>query len=72
MENVNISKCANPECTCEFKRLGEGRLFVRPARKEDNGLTQKALWLCPVCTKHLDLRFDRRKQQYQLVRRRAA
>jgi len=72
MDNANVSQCANPECTREFKRLGEGKLFVRHSRKEDRGLTQKALWLCPVCAQHLDLRYDRRKQQYSLVRRRAA
>ena len=67
---TNVSKCANPECDHEFRRLGEGRLFVRPAEKSASGITQKALWLCSSCAEHLELRFDRREQQYHLVHRR--
>ena len=69
MKNANVSKCANPQCGQEFKRLGEGKLFVRPAGKNDNAMNQKALWLCPSCLEHFDLRFDRRQHEYQLVRR---
>jgi hypothetical protein len=70
MENANLASCANPECGKEFKRLGEGKLFVRPAGKNDNETKQKALWLCPECAEHFDLRYDRRLQEYSLVRRR--
>jgi hypothetical protein len=70
MENANVASCANPECGMEFKRLGEGKLFVRPAGKNDTEMTQKALWLCPECAEQFDLRFDRRQQEYSLVRRR--
>ncbi|HEX8927094.1 MAG TPA: hypothetical protein VF786_14945 [Terriglobales bacterium] len=69
MQNRSVSTCANPSCGAEFKRLGDGKLFVRPARKEDNGgLTQKVLWLCAKCTQDFDLKYDRRKQIFQLVR----
>ena len=70
MNSTNVSTCANPQCGEEFKRLGEGKLFVRRAEKSDNGLTQKALWLCPGCAKQFDLRFDRHEQEYKMVRRR--
>ncbi len=72
MKGANISVCANPPCGQEFKRLGEGKLFVRPAEKNATGLTQKALWLCPACAEHFDLRYDRRQQEYHLVRHRRA
>ncbi len=35
MENANLASCANPPCEKKFKRLGEGKLFVRPAGKSD-------------------------------------
>jgi hypothetical protein len=68
--DANVSRCANPECDHKFKRLGEGKLFVRPSGKSDNGLTQKALWLCPECAQQFDLRYDRRLQEYHLIRHR--
>lgn len=70
MNNSNLSKCANPECAEQFRRLGEGKLYVRPQAKSAQGLTQKAVWLCPSCSAHFDMRYDRRLQQYHLVRRR--
>lgn len=70
MENANVASCANPQCGNQFKRLGEGKLFVRPAGKNDSGTTQKALWLCPDCAQHFDMHYDRRQQVYSLVQRR--
>lgn len=72
IRDANVSKCANPQCGQDFKRLGEGKLFVRPAEKNDAGLTQKALWLCQACVEHFDLRYDRRQQGYHLIRHRRA
>jgi hypothetical protein len=68
VKDANISRCANPQCENEFKRLGEGKLFVRRAEKGDTGFAQKTLWLCAVCAEHFDLRYDRRRQEYRLVR----
>jgi hypothetical protein len=70
MENAGISTCANPQCGAEFKRLGEGKLFVRRAEKGDKESTQKALWLCASCAGHFDLRYDRQKREYVLITRR--
>jgi len=67
---TNISQCANPQCEQEFKKLGEGKLYVRRAERGDKGLAQKALWLCPVCAEQFDLHYDKRKQEYSLVRHR--
>jgi hypothetical protein len=72
MKDANVSTCANPQCGQVFKRLGEGKLFVRPAEKNDTGLTQKALWLCRSCAEHFDLRYDRREREYHLIRHRRA
>lgn len=68
MKDANVSTCANPQCEQKFKRLGDGKLYVRPAEKSDSGITQKALWLCSGCAESFDLRYDRRKQEYRLVR----
>jgi|SRR5471030_2572027 hypothetical protein len=68
MKGANVSKCANPQCEQKFKRLGEGKLYVRPAEKSNSGITQKALWLCSGCAETFDLRYDRRKEEYRLVR----
>jgi hypothetical protein len=69
MKNANLSKCANPECGERFRRLGDGKLFVRPVASDGK---QKALWLCQKCSLHFDLRFDRQHEEFHLVRRRGA
>jgi len=71
MKNANISQCANPECGREFKRMGEGKLFVHPA-KGNLASTQKALWLCSVCVEQFELRYDRCQEEFHLVRRKHA
>jgi hypothetical protein len=68
MQNRSVSTCANPTCDAKFKRLGDGKLFVRPAQKESDSGTQKVLWLCSRCSQEWDLKYDRRKQTFQLVR----
>lgn len=72
MKKTNVSHCANPECGHEFRRLGEGKLFVRPAEKDEKGLTQKTRWLCAACAELFDLRYDHRKREFHLVNRRRA
>lgn len=70
MVNANVSRCANPQCEREFKKLGEGKLFVRRGEKGDKESTQKALWLCEECAAQFDLRYDRHLREYHLVRHR--
>ncbi len=72
---MTVAKCANPECPHEFRRLGEGKLFVRTLKKATgpNGLSQRAAWLCDgCCRKGFDLRFDRKLENFQLIARRKA
>ncbi len=72
---MSVAKCANPECKTEFRRLGEGKLFVKTLKKATglNGLSQRAAWLCNrCCDEGYDLRFDRRSENFQLISRRKA
>lgn len=68
MKNASVSKCANPQCEREFKRLHEGKLYVCPDRKNKNR-AQRALWLCPVCSRQFELHYDRHKYEYCMIRR---
>ena len=65
-----VSKCANPECQNEFKKLGEGKLFVRRPEAGARDAQQLARWLCTSCAEHFDLRYDRRKQEFNLIHHR--
>ena len=69
MKTAHVSNCANPQCEKKFKRLGEGKLFVRPANKKDSPNMPRALWLCSECAVQFDLRYDRTLEEYHLVRR---
>jgi hypothetical protein len=66
----SVAKCANPQCSAKFHRLGEGKLFVRPLQKAKNRSVQKAAWLCNACAEEYELRFDRRNEVFSLVNRR--
>jgi len=69
MQNRSVSTCANPSCDAKFKRLGDGKLFVRPAHKDaDSVVSQKVLWLCAKCSQEFEMKYDRRKHSFQLVR----
>ena len=72
---MSVAKCANPKCSTEFRRLGEGKLFVKTLKKATgpNGLSQRTAWLCNRCCESgCDLRFDRRTETFQLISRRKA
>lgn len=66
----SVSKCANPQCAAKFRRLGEGKLFVRELQKSRERSGQKAAWLCSECAEEFELRFDRRTEVFSLVQRR--
>ena len=68
MVQANVSQCANPECHRPFRKLGEGRLYVR--HQAGSAACQKALWLCGECAIRFELRFDRKQQEFRLVRHR--
>jgi len=65
----SVSKCANPQCSAQFKRLGEGKLFAHPIEPRPNFAVQKTVWLCPHCLPEFDLHFDRGSQSFSLVKR---
>jgi hypothetical protein len=67
--NTRVSHCANPKCDAEFKRLGQGKLFIQPSDPADttNGLRQKVIWLCSRCARHFEVRFDQSRKTYSLV-----
>lgn len=74
MPASELRKCANPECTAEFKRLGTGRIYTLPvACPQAWGLPahvrQKVVWLCGKCalTKHVE--FDEQRCQVLVVSR---
>jgi hypothetical protein len=68
MKSSKISTCANPQCEARFNRLGEGKLFVRRAEKDEKEASQEARWLCPGCAQRFDLRYDRQKEEYVLIK----
>ncbi|MGZ4820542.1 MAG: hypothetical protein ACXVZR_12565 [Terriglobales bacterium] len=58
-----LSKCANPDCTMEFKYFRYGRLFefnVGDGGSYDNlapqkGSTRELFWLCHECSRKFNL-----------------
>ena len=55
-----LSKCANPECSEQFRFLHEGKLFqltpspdVQPIREEDIPALYERFWLCDRCVKKM-------------------
>jgi len=55
-----VSHCANPKCNAEFKRMGQGTLFVCPSDPEVtvNHLRQKVIWLCDACAREFQKQFE--------------
>jgi hypothetical protein len=65
-----VSKCANPECSERFQRLGDGKLFrwdgvdarhaLLPATNAENKKTRKAefFWLCGNCAREMTVVFS--------------
>ncbi len=52
-----IARCANPDCNCQFRELGKGRLFLLPPVRElreafssEPRLIDHCYWLCPACS----------------------
>jgi hypothetical protein len=68
MRNATVSKCANPQCEHEFKRMNEGKLYVSSCPK-NNGSALKALWLCPACAREFELDLDPQRYEYLMIRR---
>ncbi len=72
---MSVARCANPECRTEFRKLGQGKLFVKTLTKGSGstGPGQKVAWLCnQCCDQGYDLRFDRKTSSFALVSHRKA
>jgi hypothetical protein len=71
-----LGKCANPECRCEFKRMGTGRIYTLHVSDPQRwGLPahtkQKVVWLCAKCDHHKKVQFDHEHAQVLVINRHA-
>ena len=66
-----VSHCANPECNAEFKRMGQGKLFICPSDPvvTVNHLRQKAIWLCDACAHEFEAKFESNRHNFDEVAR---
>jgi hypothetical protein len=67
MLKPNVSTCANPKCSAEFKRLGDGKLFTEPANVHTRREPRLIVWLCSSCLRNHDLHYDRRTREFVLI-----
>jgi hypothetical protein len=66
MLKPNVSTCANPNCSAEFKRLGDGKLFTEPPNFHQKNTARQMVWLCSTCCRDLMMRFDRERREFVL------
>jgi hypothetical protein len=76
MINAMLGKCANPECHCEFKRLGTGRIYTLQVTEPlrwglPSYVKQKVVWLCAKCDHHKKVQFDHQSGQVLVINRHA-
>ena len=52
-----VSRCANPECTAQFRYLSRGRLFhlCSRMRQGQSAFRSESYWLCDACALHLTI-----------------
>ena len=67
MLKPNVSTCANPKCSAEFKRLGDGKLFTEPPNVHVKERPRQMIWLCNSCCRNFKLRFDRETYDFVLL-----
>ncbi len=66
MLKPNVSTCANPKCSAEFKRLGDGKLYTEPPNVHIKGRPRQMIWLCESCSHIHQLRYDRERHEFVL------
>jgi len=76
MSVPRLSKCANPDCSNQFKRLGSGKIYTLPVDDPKAwGLApqvrQKVVWLCGKCAATREVAFDLVRHEVQVVGKRA-
>jgi hypothetical protein len=58
-----LGKCANPDCSAEFKRLGTGKIYSSQVKHPQiwglpPHIRQKVVWLCSKCSATKRVEFD--------------
>lgn len=66
MLKPSVSICANPNCSAEFKRLGDGKLFTEPPNVHEKDRPRRMIWLCETCSQSYTMRFDREQREFVL------
>ena len=69
MLKPNVAKCLNSSCQAEFKRMGDGKLFVEPVRNAQRDHARRVVWLCSRCSRDHLLHYDDGGQQFVLTPR---
>ena len=74
MISAMLGKCANPDCGCEFKRMGTGRIYTLQVKDPGRwglpeNVKQKVVWLCAKCDHYKKVRFDHERCQVLVVNR---
>ncbi len=64
MHKPSVSSCANPKCSAEFKRLGDGKLFTEPPNVQLKGRPRQIIWMCSSCVRQLTVRYDRDRHEF--------
>ncbi len=66
MLKPSVATCFNPSCKSEFRRMGDGKLYVEPLRQHDrNG--RQVIWLCSRCALEHSLHYDGDHKQFVLT-----
>ena len=73
-ETPEVGVCANAACNVEFRRMGEGKLYVFPVPDPQNWglpehMKQKVVWLCGQCSATMYVRLDRRRHLVHVAHR---
>jgi hypothetical protein len=66
MLKPSVATCFNPSCDSEFRRMGDGKLFVEPLRNLDRGHGRQVVWLCKECSREHSLQYDYARNEFVL------
>jgi hypothetical protein len=69
MLKPNVATCLNSSCQAEFRRMGDGKLFVEPLRDPERGQARRVVWLCSQCSRDHSLHYDDGRRQFVLTPR---
>jgi hypothetical protein len=66
MLKPSVATCFNTSCENEFRRLGDGKLFVEPLRNLERGSARRVVWLRAECSREQTLIYDDSRKQFTL------